>query len=513
MGSPSIILTSQFTTPKAQSFTNYVNYMTRQEALLEQEKALSLKEQEELNKIKQAIDQFDMERGNTSFSGNKTNANDFSDKEKEAKTLLKTNDFFANNNDFVKYISYMSRQYALEKKKNRTVEEDKELGVVKGKASDFISTLDENKDALTDEIKSGVFSINKEKMTLKDIEDVNKIIQKAQKNGSVFYQDVISFDTDFLIKEKLYNPETNDLDEKKIQYASRKMMDKMFQDEDIQSGYWFASIHRNTEHIHIHYGTVEMKNTRPLVTVEEGGEKYVAPKGKRKQRTIDNMKSTFANSLIDRTAELSRISQLRNTLVHDMKEIYSDKEQLKQKKMIEELYKELPSNKKYWQYGSKHLSDDTRDKIDVITESLMKDNPHYQEYISKTEEESNYRKDLFGESEREEKDYANNKKRDIQKRLGNSLLSEMKDNVQILERNRNAYKEANNFNKNEDKSKRDKGGESVYLDKKYQKPLINKRNIYQMKRALNDDYKKYLAERDFEQMQQRIAWEQQQNRL
>ncbi|WP_430051045.1 relaxase MobL [Niallia taxi] len=76
----------------------------------------------------------------------------------------------------------------------------------------------------------------------------------------------------------------------------------------------FASIHRNTKHIHIHYGTVELKNTRELINVKENGASYLTPKGKRKQKTIDNMKRTFANALIDRTAELSRISELRNTL-------------------------------------------------------------------------------------------------------------------------------------------------------------------------------------------------------
>ncbi|MGG0741661.1 hypothetical protein [Niallia taxi] len=33
--------------------------------------------------------------------------------------------------DFSKYISYMSRQYALEKKKNLSLDEEKELAVIK----------------------------------------------------------------------------------------------------------------------------------------------------------------------------------------------------------------------------------------------------------------------------------------------------------------------------------------------------------------------------------------------
>ncbi|BAR79271.1 hypothetical protein BASH2_pXO20109 (plasmid) [Bacillus anthracis] len=95
------------------------------------------------------------------------------------------------------------------------------------------------------------------------------MVGKAQNKGSVYYQDVISFDTDFLIEQKLYDPVTDILDENRIRNASHKMMEQLFKDEQIEenNGFWFASIHRNTEHIHIHFGTVEKENRRKLVEV------------------------------------------------------------------------------------------------------------------------------------------------------------------------------------------------------------------------------------------------------
>lgn len=507
MGKPSVILTSQFTTPKAKSFSTYVNYMIRKEALLEREKSLTEAEEKELSTIQGSINKYDMEQGSAYLLGNKEA--DLSEKEVEAKTILKTKNEFNNETDFIKYISYKSRQYALEKKKRLSLDEEKELEVIKHSISNLSNEniiREEKTPSL--EIKEGVFSIDKDSLTTKDLEEVHETIKKAQNNGSVFYQDVISFDKDFLIKEKLLNPETNELDVKKIQYASRKMMDSMFKDEKIESGYWFASIHRNTKHIHIHYGTVELKNTRKLMTLEEDGVSYLAPKGKRKQKTIDNMKGTFANALIDRTAELSRISDLRNTLVVEIKKTYADKEFKKQKKLLEDIYSELPSNNKHWQYGSKHVTDQTRNKFDKITESLMKNNPRYKEYLEKKEEESSYRKELFGNTKRSEKDYGLNNKKDIQKRLGNALLAQMKKQTTASEVMKRNYQD-NPYSKKNNASSYKKN--TNYIKSSYKKPLISRKTMHQLERAVNDDYAKYRAEKEHEQVQQRIAWEQARN--
>ena len=500
MGKPGIILTSQFTTPKAQSFSNYVQYMIRKEALLDKKNDLTSKEKEELFKITNVIDKYDMEKGKSYLSFDRKNQLK-NDMEVEAIHLLK-------EKDYTKYISYMSRQYALENKNILSEVEEKELRIVKSHLKEIAIPTEDNKEDKKKKVKPGVFSINKTEMTNEDLDSVNQIINKAQNNGSVFYQDVISFDTDFLIKEKLLNPETKELNEDRIQAASRKMMDQMFKDEKIESGFWFASIHRNTEHVHIHFGTVETKNTRPIIAVEEEGRTYFVPKGKRKQQTIDNMKSTFANSLIDRTSELTRISNLRNTLVQDIKELYEDKSLKEKKKLLEEIYEELPANLKYWQYGSKHISENTRRKIDQITTDLVKDNPNYQEYILKTEEESEYRKSLFGDSERNDKDYAANKKKDIQKRLGNALLTEMKNNVI---RQNNARKLYMNSNQKEDDFKKDYV--PYQRQKKFKTPVFSKKNLYYLRKAINDDLEKYRAERDYEQLQERIAREQQMNRI
>ncbi|APC50354.1 hypothetical protein BME96_18910 (plasmid) [Virgibacillus halodenitrificans] len=495
MGKPSVILTSQFTTPEAKSFSNYLKYMTRKEALKEKETALSNRETVELDKLENVIETFEMKMGSSIAS---TQSEELTKKEEEALTILKKPEHFIDNEEtYSKYINYMGRHYALEKKENPSIEEEKEKSVVRKKIFKMVG-INETEELKHPDIKQGVFSIDKEIMTTEDMKKVNKIVKHAQKNGSVFYQDVISFDTDFLIREGIYNPKKDYLDEHRIQNASRKMMKKMFEDEKIESGYWFASIHRNTDHIHVHYGTVETKNTRQLVSVKEDGVEYLAPKGKRKQQTIDNMKSTFANSLIERTAELTRISDLRNTLVQDIKEAYGDRKNKKELKLLQEIYKELPSNKKHWQYGSKYVSIATREKIDKLTESMMKGNSDYKEYFKKTEEESFYRKELFGDSTRSDKDYAANKKQEIDKRLGNSLLKEMKKGASRTEANRNV------FAKERQQIKRSSKNKMIF---------VTSGSINKIRRVVNNDYEKFRAEREYEQTEEKIKREQERNRI
>ncbi|MDM5335772.1 MobP2 family relaxase [Fictibacillus enclensis] len=505
MKGPGIILTSQFTTPSAKSFSQYVDYMTRKEAMKEREEDLTQEEKVEWERINRIVEQYQMKMGSSQL--NSSHAASLSPKEAEAHVILQSRNQFQSETDYIKYISYMGRQYALEQKKELTETDHMELELLKNKTAEFTITNDGQRNEPQDEVKPGVFSIEKDHMTEKDIEDVNEMIRKAQNNGSVFYQDVISFDTDFLIQQHLYDPERNELNEERIRHASKKMMGQMFKDEDIPLGYWFASIHRNTDHIHIHYGTVETQNTRPLITVEEDGEKFIAPKGMRKQKTIDNMKSVFANELVDRTTELSRISFLRNTLVQSIREDYLLRDNLKENKLLEDVYKELPFNTKDWKYGSRHITDETREKIDKLTESFIKDNPDYQEYMERTKEESEFRKSLFGDTSRSEKDYEGNKKKDLQKRLGNALLKQLKVNSQAVNHNREVYKHRREYEKTGTKK------EPTVLTRSHSKPVFSYKDMYQIKRAIHDDFEKYRAQKDYEYMQQRIAQEQQRNEL
>lgn len=511
--SPGIILTSQYTIPKQKSFTTYIDYCTRKQALLKDGHTLTSTELQELNRLEFAIDSFEMEMDSATSSKGKK---DISKKEGEAKAILTSPESFNTESDFVKYVSYMGRKYALESKKKMTKSEEEELNLLDKHIQDLSPGKNKEDQGIQNkekEILPGVFSKDKNVITQNDLTDIKELMEKSQNSGSVYYQDVISFDTDFLVKNKLYDPETDTLDENRIRIASHKMMQQLFKDEQIEesNGFWFASIHRNTDHIHIHFGTVEKENRRKVVKKEVNGKTYYEPKGKRKQRTLDNMKTTFANSLVDRTSELSRISNLRNDLVQEVKEQFQQsKEKKKDRKLIllQEIYDGLPSNKKDWTYGSKKMPKKTRDKIDELTELLMKDNPIFKKYKEAVEKESDFQKELYGESDREDKDYAKNQLEDINKRMGNSLLKELKKKKPYEENPLYQFQRKNEQIKKKYERGRSKNKGGNYKYSQYKAPLMRKKDIRNIEAVLNDDLSKWRAEREFELVQQRIARQQ-----
>ena len=55
--SPSVILTCQFTLPNKKSFSTYIDYITREQALEEKERRTP-EEEQELQRIKNALEEF-----------------------------------------------------------------------------------------------------------------------------------------------------------------------------------------------------------------------------------------------------------------------------------------------------------------------------------------------------------------------------------------------------------------------------------------------------------------------
>ena len=92
---------------------------------------------------------------------------------------------------------------------------------------------------------------DEEKQILKDG------FMKAQSNGSLMWQTVISFDNRYLIKNGLYDAENKTLNEGRLKAAATKAIVKMLEKEGLENALWAASFHYNTDNIHIHVATVE----------------------------------------------------------------------------------------------------------------------------------------------------------------------------------------------------------------------------------------------------------------
>lgn len=99
--------------------------------------------------------------------------------------------------------------------------------------------------------KSGsLFTNEKDFMSKKEVRELKKKFELSQKRKSMMWQDVFSFNNDWLIEHGYLNPKTNVLDEKKIRSAIRKSMSELVKEKENNNLIWSASIHYNTKHIH-----------------------------------------------------------------------------------------------------------------------------------------------------------------------------------------------------------------------------------------------------------------------
>ncbi|MGO3602411.1 MAG: MobP2 family relaxase [Enterococcus malodoratus] len=440
--SPGIILTCQYTLPNQQSFGDYLEYMTREEAL-ENNLNRTLDEEIELQEIKSKIYNFEFFNGPESVHIETNEGTTTSDIEVEAKEILKhsVNLEQLEDQDYTTYISYMARQYALERKTNLTKAES----IEQEKISESLKNMqNSNSEEKTPEYLPGVFSCSKDKLSAGNLKDIKNVFRKGQNHGSIIYQDVISHDNSYLEKLGLYDSKTGTLDEVGLKRAGKEMMDRLFEKEKLNdTGFWMASIHRNTKHIHIHFAVVESQNTRPVITEKINGEVVSMPKGKRKQSTLDEMKTAYSQELnrysfeigqqklLDKRALLTRKSDLRNLLVKEVKEPRRyDHEALK---LLNEVYQGLPEKKSEWNYGTEgrtKIPVEIRSKLDQLTEHILTSDVRHEEYTSISEQLRKEAKETFGESKRTSKDAKTNALFDLKMRTGNAILTSLKQQDQ-----------------------------------------------------------------------------------
>ena len=150
---------------------------------------------------------------------------------------------------------------------------------------------------------SSLFTQQSNQLNGEEKKQLKKLFEKAQKNKSIMWQDVITFHNPWLQENGLYDARTHTVDEKKLMEITRESMKEMLKRERLnESAIWSAAIHYNTGNIHIHIATVEPQPTRD--------------RGKRKPKTLDAMKSTVVNQILNRGEQQQKINELiRNDMV------------------------------------------------------------------------------------------------------------------------------------------------------------------------------------------------------
>lgn len=420
MGRPAIILTSKFSVPSSQkAFGRYVGYIARKEAL-EKKEYLTEEEKAELERVKEQAKKLNWEN---TFS--KINSEEHSEREATAEKLIEKKSFFdLNDKEFDKYLGYMVRIDALNQKKESTglnSEEQIELKRV-GQAANKLGELHSTKEKVLD----GVFSSDKDVVQLKDLNYIREQLNEGQKNNSVLWQDVVSFDNSFLKKKGILSSKTGILNEEELQKATKKMQ-SIFQkemDPPLNEMYWVASIHRNTDNVHIHIATVEKDPRRKIITRDGVSQ----PKGRRPQKIIDHMKSGFANELIGSSEMTKELSQRRQAIREAIQvNLTSQVEQPTFQAEINQFVRALPESRREWFYNK--LDKNQKKMSDHLVDELLKDNSDFQKYKDLVWKMQDDRQDLYGKSKRENKNYAINQlygREGIYARNGNALLADLR---------------------------------------------------------------------------------------
>ncbi|PHG57639.1 MobP2 family relaxase [Bacillus toyonensis] len=266
---------------------------------------------------------------------------------------------------------------------------------------------------------SALFTEHANCLTESEKKSLKEMFKTAHENGSIMWQDVISFHNPWLEKQGIYDEKTKTLDEKKLMDVTRLMMKEMQKREGLEkSSIWSAAIHFNTDNIHIHVATVE-----PFPTRE---------RGKRKPKTLDAMKGKVVNNLLDRKQEQKQINDLiRNNMVGRKKEdsVFDWRNQ-HLKPLFLQIYKQLPSDKRQWQYSYNTIQP-LKPQIDELSSRYIQHHhkKNYNQFLQKLDKEVQVFKEAYGEGKYDKKQYENyktNKISDLYKRMGNAFLQEMK---------------------------------------------------------------------------------------
>ncbi|UJS28995.1 relaxase MobL (plasmid) [Macrococcoides canis] len=452
--------------------------------------------------------------------------------------IILTSDFIAPSTEvrtkisqrkYANYIDYINRSEA----KLQNDDKHTSLQVLDKQFDGYLEYLNrakaKSKSIEDDILKSeyGLFDKYSNRLNREERLQITKQFDEAQKNGSVLWRDVYSFDNQWL-EEQGYLKDGK-LNEQIVKDAIRESMKVCFDEEKLNdTGIWVGEIHYNTDNIHVHVASVEKENTRPIIEYERyyKGEliKQSEPKGARKLKTESKMKSTFINHMTDRNLSLSRISDLRYELHHSI-EIDKNSKDVDEK--LKNIIRQLPDNKSKWQYNNKEIKH-LQPLIDEYTNNYLNEyhKEKFDEYKDLLKKESEYHKKIYGNGEVETDRYKDSEKyklKDLNAKMGNELLRELKNHLEL---NSKSHEDKKNFINQFDDFSKKQGQDTTYKSQPSNKKSdnknrfkrknllhFNKRLARKLERAFHNEYKDSQLEYENQLLEQKIQREKDQMEL
>lgn len=397
---------------------------------------------------------------------------------------------------FSGYINYVGRENAVDRNKNIDnfsdffLDLEEENKVIKDKYKKFSGYLDysgrtnavdkdkniegKKRRKQSKALHSAYFGANHDSLSEVQLEELKNLFDLAQTNGSILWEDVFSFDNNWLEEQGLYNSKTKELDEHKMREAIRKSISYTIESLNMkESALWSANIHYDTDNIHVHVSMCE-----PIPTRKRG---YISDKVKNK------MKSKVINHLLNFDEEYKEINKIiRTDLAKSVKDndLYKD---MKMRRLINDVIKNLPNDSRHWHYRYNTMKSANK-YLDELTMYYIK-TYRYEEYnnlIDKLDKQEERIKSIYGETGNLYKDYKKNKIDELYTRMGNTFLSEIKD--VLKEEKENYYKK--------------------YTEKNIgSKTVITRNNVRKIGKALGDEFDNIKNQEKFKELEQKIEYQ------
>lgn len=278
------------------------------------------------------------------------------------------------------------------------------------------------------EKSSGLFTADKDALTLDEKRELKDIFQIAQDNGSLMWQTVISFDNVWLEKNGVYDAEKHILDERKIKEVARMAINKLLKEEKLEYAVWSAGIHYNTDNLHIHIATVEPFPMREKMLYDGNLE----VRGKFKLGNINKCKSVVVNELMQTKAVNLQINKIiRKDIVEQLKVRELTQDPILKEKFLAlcEKLPEVPGN--LMNYNNRAMAP-YRGYVDEISKLFLeKYTPRqYEELTEILERQSRLYEEAYGGENYGY--YKEDKLYDLMQRMGNATLRSAKEYLKSL---------------------------------------------------------------------------------
>lgn len=291
---------------------------------------------------------------------------------------------------------------------------------------------------------SGLFTRSRDIKTDEEKQSLKNTFEQAQKNGSLMWQTVISFDNRFLEKNGLYFSEDEMLDEERIKGITRSAVRKMLDKEKLENAVWSAAIHYNTDNVHVHIAIVEPVPMREKKMYTQYKEKVVNGKtikepvlnyhgnpvekeeykGRFKLGSVEACKREVVNEIINERENNRKINSIiRGSILKQKREhtLSKDKDLCQ---MFLKLHENMPDcNRNMWNYNNP-IMHSLKPQVDEITIRYIE--KYHKEEYRQFEEMIHAQAEKYREAYGGDSDYAKGKKEDLYSRMGNAVLKEIR---------------------------------------------------------------------------------------